>query len=285
MITHKIKRMNNENGFSSQESVLASYIENNPESILNMSTHELANASYTSVSNVIRFSQKLGFSGYREFKTKYSLEYREYMKVRSTLKGRPFDQDSTLKDVVETIPLIYYKTIEDTQTYLNYDMVSWCVREIEKADVVVLYGDGLNYDIAKTTAHRMNSLGGKAVAYNSFHGQQMRYRLEMDERVFSIVISHHGDNVNMIDTVNSLKSFKMKYALVTTMGDNKLAELSPKRLEVMITQESLEMSDLVFSLSVGYILEIFVAMTLIQNYEVLERIQQKRDRKREEQNK
>ena len=285
MITHKIKRLKNEKVFSAQESALADYIENNPESILNLSTYELADASYMSVSTIIRFCQKLGFKGYRDFKIKYSLEYKEYMKVRNDLSGRPFDQNSTLKDVVETIPLIYYKTVEDTQTHLNYDMIAWCVNEIAKSDVVVLYGDGINYDIAKSTAHRMNSLGGNAVAYNSFHGQHMRYRLEVAEHVFSIVISHHGDNANMMNIVQSLKSFNMKFMLVTTMGENKLANLSPKRLEVMITQESQELSDLVFSLSVGYILEILVAMTLIKNYEILERIQKRRDRKREDQKK
>ncbi|QIK57070.1 MurR/RpiR family transcriptional regulator [Erysipelothrix sp. HDW6A] len=281
MITHKIKRLEKDNILSPQESEIAKYIESNPESILNLSTYELADASYVSVSTIIRFCQKIGFKGYREFKTQYSLEYKEYMKVRNKLNDLPFNQNSTLKDVMNTVPLIYYKTVEDTQTYLNYSMVEWCVNEIKKSDIVILYGDGINYHIAKSAAHRMNSLGGNAVAYNSFHGQQVRFRLEMGQRVFSIVVSHHGDNVNMVNIVNRLNTLDMKYVLVTRMGNNALSRLSSKRLEVMITQKSLELSDLVFSLSSGYILEILVVMTLIQNYEVLDKIQKQRDNERE----
>jgi len=54
------------------------YILNQKDNIEKLSTKDLANATYTSPSTVIRLSQKLGFSGWNELKEKH-LEELQYL--------------------------------------------------------------------------------------------------------------------------------------------------------------------------------------------------------------
>lgn len=57
-----------------QENEVLDFIRNNPQKVLGMTVHELAQASYTSSSTVIRLCQKAGVSGYTEFKFKLATE-------------------------------------------------------------------------------------------------------------------------------------------------------------------------------------------------------------------
>ena len=75
LISNKLESMDS---LSKSEEVLANYILNEKENIENLSTKDLANATYTSPSTVVRLSQKLGFSGWNQFKEKY-LEELNYL--------------------------------------------------------------------------------------------------------------------------------------------------------------------------------------------------------------
>lgn len=75
LISNKLESMDS---LSKSEEVIANYVLNEKENIENLSTKDLANATYTSPSTVVRLSQKLGFSGWNELKEKY-LEELQYL--------------------------------------------------------------------------------------------------------------------------------------------------------------------------------------------------------------
>ena len=57
-----------EHDFSKTEKILSLYIRNNPEQMAMLSISDLAKAAGVGEASVIRFSKKLGFSGYAELK-------------------------------------------------------------------------------------------------------------------------------------------------------------------------------------------------------------------------
>ena len=60
--------------FSKTEKKLGEYILNKPESVIKMSTKELAKACDVSEPTLIRFTRKLGLSGFKDFKLSLSAE-------------------------------------------------------------------------------------------------------------------------------------------------------------------------------------------------------------------
>ena len=65
---NELKRMNK---LTSTEQGIVNYILTNPEELEKISSRQLAELTYTSPATVVRICQKLGFSGYSEFKIKY----------------------------------------------------------------------------------------------------------------------------------------------------------------------------------------------------------------------
>ena len=71
ILTDLISKLRDKKIFSSTEQVIADYILNNYKDLANFSTRRLAKETFTSSAAIVRFSQKLGCSGYAEFKTKF----------------------------------------------------------------------------------------------------------------------------------------------------------------------------------------------------------------------
>ena len=65
MILEKLKEQAH---FTNHEKEVAGYILEHLDRIPEMSSGELANASFTSKATVVRLSQKLGLAGYQEFR-------------------------------------------------------------------------------------------------------------------------------------------------------------------------------------------------------------------------
>lgn len=63
-----LKKIELANNFSSVERILGKYVLENGEKVLNMSTKELAKATFTSPASIVRFCRKLEYEGYNDFK-------------------------------------------------------------------------------------------------------------------------------------------------------------------------------------------------------------------------
>ena len=70
-----IDKMQNLNTFTFQEQVVVDHIIKYPKHLLEMNVTELAEASYTSASTIIRLCKKLGTKGYADLKFIYASEY------------------------------------------------------------------------------------------------------------------------------------------------------------------------------------------------------------------
>lgn len=70
-ILFKIKEMKREDVFTTKEKIVAEYVLENPEEIIDLTLRDLASATQTSTGTVLRLIKKdLNFSGYSEFKNK-----------------------------------------------------------------------------------------------------------------------------------------------------------------------------------------------------------------------
>ena len=69
-----IRQLEEQNGFTHNEQVIAGYILKQKYKILSLSAAALARETYTSPAAVIRLCQRIGLSGYQEFKIRFSAE-------------------------------------------------------------------------------------------------------------------------------------------------------------------------------------------------------------------
>ena len=65
------------------------------------------------------------------------------------------------------MPLIYSKAIDYTRSMLDRDTIIRVIDSMKKAKVIDVYGDGINYEVAKMFCYKLEEIGIMASAYTS----------------------------------------------------------------------------------------------------------------------
>ena len=101
--------------FSTSEKLIATYILKNGPDVLNMSTSQLAKATYTSPATITRLCQKLEYKGYNDFKIALSaqLQY-TFDRNSETNPNFPFKKRDTIHTIKHSIATLAKDSINLT---------------------------------------------------------------------------------------------------------------------------------------------------------------------------
>ena len=266
-----VDKMQNLNNLTSQECAVVEYIISHPKDLLNMNVTELAEASYTSPSTVIRLCKKLGTKGYADLKYIYASEYSDMIKLKESLKTKPYNKHSTIDDIINTMPLIYSRAIEHTRSFLDRNTIINVVAALKASKIIDIYGDGINYDVAKMFCYKLEEIGIRAVAHDSANWNYCKLLQLEKTPAFSILISHTGKNPNVTDAARRLKKCGIPMLSISGNIDQRLAKLTDYHIHIMTSKNTLEFSNVIFTISTQYVLDIIVASLLVDRYTIIEK--------------
>ncbi|MBQ1913823.1 MAG: MurR/RpiR family transcriptional regulator [Selenomonadaceae bacterium] len=111
-----LKRLQEKEGFSETERIVADYMLEHFRELANFSTRQLAKNTFTSSAAIVRFSQKLGFEGYADFKIRFLAEM---MQQTSEPKERFFSEKDTIPDIIDKIMHMGSGAIKETHTIIT----------------------------------------------------------------------------------------------------------------------------------------------------------------------
>lgn len=280
MIIDKMQSLSN---LTLQEQAVVDYVLANPDAVLNMNATQLAKASYTSASTVIRLCQKLGtgINGYLDFKVIYASEYSQMVKLNQALSKKPISKDMSIDDTIDIVPLLYTKIFEQTKSYLDRNVLIRCVNYIKTSKCVDIYGNGLNFDIANITCYKLMDVGIDGHAFNCAHWEYMKRNQLTNNKPFNILISHTGKNPAILDIAKRLKRYQHKTLCICGAGESdKLAKLCDETLLIKTTPSTLTYSNTVFSMSTIYILDIIMSCILSTKYDELNKREKTMEKER-----
>lgn len=266
-----IDKMQNLNNFTVQEKAVIKHIIQHPKDLLEMNVTELAEASYSSASTVVRLSKKLGTKGYADLKFIYACEYPEMMKFKESLKTKPYDKNSKIDDIIHTMPLIYSKAIDHTRSMLDRNTLIKVTNLIKQAKVIDVYGDGINYEVAKMFCYKLEEIGIMANAYNSVQWNHCKILQTEKIPTYSILISHTGKNPSIYDAAKRLKDYEIPTLSISGNIDQRLSKLTDDNIHIMTSENTLEFSTVIFTTSTLYILDVIVASLLVYRYDNVEK--------------
>ncbi len=269
MLYNKLKNLKH---ITHQEEAVVQYILDHPSDLLRMSINDLAILSYSSTSTIVRLCKKLGYKGFTEFKLTYVSEFSLFLEQQEHLKDIPFTPKSSLNDVVSRLPMIYQKAIDETRTMLDYDVLLRCIKHIQNSKHIGIYGTGLNFDLAKMYQYKFEEVGIPAIAYDSTHWQHLSRLKLHDIPSFAILISLTGTNPIIIDTAKRMHSLGIPTLSISGRDNDKLSTLCTENIRIIDVANTLELYNLTSAIAAQYILDIFVAMSVIKNYEEILKI-------------
>lgn len=263
MIIDKLERMDD---FTSQEKEIAKYILENPTLIKELSTEELAKATFTSQATVVRLCKKLETKGYNDFKLKLSTEYLEAARVREALKDEPITKESTYEDIIDVIPKMYDSAITNTKLMLNSNVINRVTNRLKEARKIDLYGYGISYSIARQASFKFLSIGIDSMAHDGLNEHYIAASRDHSHMV-AILISFTGKNSSIIKIAKYLRSHGIYVVGITGYKSPEMIESCNEVIQIDNKKIILSMEVITSVIGTQYVLDIFFSMLLASNYE------------------
>ncbi|WP_102337963.1 MurR/RpiR family transcriptional regulator [Collinsella provencensis] len=209
------------------------YVIHHANQVQDMSIRELAASCFVSSTTILRFTRKLGFSGYREFSD--SLKLAQHTAAQSSIPSVLYQKtfsEEYLKDIIESVRVISSSSIEKL-----------CAR-IEQAHRVYCYGLNLDHEIARYMYQVLLRLGIPAMLpMERLEKRQAIERMQDDDVL--LVFSLSGENTEVIEFVERVLSLHSPcVATITQSGKNTLMGMSDFDFYVFYNRISIDGEDL-----------------------------------------
>ncbi len=211
--------------FSLVEMKIADSVVASPFRMIRMSTEEIANVSGTSQASIIRFCQKLGYSGIKELKIILAQEVGNlHPKALSAAEISPEP---------DFVTGMLHQSIEGLQrsvVSLDRKMLDAAVRAISEARIVDIYGAGESYVVAKSLEIKLRRLGIIATIDPNPHSQAISATALQPGDV-AIGISFSGCTKDTLDAMEFASQSGATTIAITNFSEFPLAESADIVLE------------------------------------------------------
>ncbi len=263
MLLEKLKEQAN---FTNHEKEVAGYILKHMDKIPGMSSTELAQASFTSKATVVRLSQKLGLTGYQEFRLKLVEEINQKNRLSKMLEGEPITDKSSYSDIIHTLPVIYDKAVTNTRLSLDKNTIIRINNFLKRAECIDIYGTGISYILAQSAVFKFATLGIECSAYESINAHYLAAR--SNKKTIAFLISFTGANRTVIQMARYLREATNNYVVGIMGPHNQVIRKWCHEVVEIPNRDSLLSLDVITSFSATtYILDIFFSFLLSERYE------------------
>ncbi len=181
------------------EKKVADWLLSHPGEVLPYSITELAALSESSEATIVRFSKRLGYSGYQELKLSLAREH-ESRVVSPTVTA----EDSCF-EILEKVCNDAYLSLERTKRLLVADAMTVAAEKIAAARKCVLIGLGSSASVAVDAANKFLRAGCNSYAYADTHMQTIAIS-QLGERDVVIGISQSGSSKDIVDGLRLARS-------------------------------------------------------------------------------
>lgn len=221
---------------SPSERHVVEYIFDNLPSISNMGIVELGEKTFTSTTTVKRLCRKLGIESYTDFRLKLSAEIASYDRI-NILKGaqNPVGQYDTIDDILSKVSDQNAKSIIETGTLNNSEVIAEVIRLMHAAKRIDFYGVGPSNVVAKDAYIKCMRLGIPSSAIDDAMSMRMNARA-YTEGALAILISYTGETDSIIDVAKELNAMGVTSVSLTSFSENRLAELCSHNLYVQASE-------------------------------------------------
>jgi len=178
------------------EKKIADWILAHPQDIIPLSISDLASICKIGEATIVRFSRRLGLSGYQELKITLAQETADSGKILGDIM---LSEDSCYDLFAKTCNH-FFISMEHTRKVLNPDALENAAERISQANRIVIYGLGNSAAIAMDAQHKFLREGLNAVAYCDNHIQAIA-ACHLKKGDVALAISHSGSSKDVVEAL------------------------------------------------------------------------------------
>lgn len=258
-----------ENGqFSYNERLIIDFILKEKSNIKDMTTKEIAKATYTSASTLVRLAQKMNFKGWNELKDAY-LKEEDYLQSHfcNIDANYPFQNNDTIMSIASKIAILKKESIDDTLSLITHDDLQKAIQMIRKASSVTVFATSNNLYSASQFKHNMGRIQ-KLVNISSIQGETVYSAYTCDMKTCALMISYSGETEILRRAIYVLKNKGIPTIAITNIGDNTISRLADCVLKIT-TREKLYSKIATFSTdsAISYLLDVIYSCIFALDYD------------------
>ena len=204
------------------ETRLANYLLANKGEVIRMNTKEFAAACASSPAAVIRFSHKLGFSGFTDLKLDLA---QESGAVASDDFQTVIHDNDDMSTLVQKAERIHLRNLSRTYRMINLSVLSAAVAAICDARHIHLFGVGASGLLAMDFLYKSSRIGIPAFYHEDTHTNLATAALLGPEDIV-IAISYSGETQETLLAARTAKESGCKIVAITQANQNSLARLA-----------------------------------------------------------
>lgn len=265
-IINELNELKQMNKLTSTEQGIVNYILTYPEELEKISSRQLAELTYTSPATVVRICQKLGFSGYSEFKIKYLQEVNQTPRMDQINRTNPITSEDSLHRIVNKVAALEITAIEQTKKGIDLDQLNRVSELLNQATCIDFYAFDNNLHLAKNACSHFLYAGKQAVIHDSSNAQFMQAFASVEGHV-AIIISRTGENPMLYRIANVLRERKIPLLVLTESRHSSLAKISTEHLYLYNVHRFTDMGTILFQTSVQYLFDLLFAILFSRNFE------------------
>ena len=253
---------------SNNEELVKTYIKTYPETLKALTTRELAELIYTSPSTLVRFSKKLGFTGWNEFRDAYLKEY-DYLTSHFTKinANMPFTAHDTMVSIANKIISLKQETLEDTKQLINTEALKKATELIINSNSIKMFGsNNIIYELSEFQ-FKMSRIN-RDVFFTGLQGEQHHFANRCKPTDVAIIVSYTGESSYLLKIVQQLRSQNIPIIAITRVGNNRLSNLATITLHVTTREKAYGKIGAFSSLeSIRCVLDILYSCVFAKDYQ------------------
>lgn len=249
------------------EKRLAEYILDNLKEVKDINTYELAQKSGTSQATIIRFSKKLGYSGFPAFKIALSEDLgKRSGKNKDGLIHNEISIDDTYADIAKKVVFENTAAIKDTYSVFDEEKIGAAIEMMDKANKTLILGAGFSGLVGKDFHYKLMEIG-KSTFYDPDSHIQMTNLAVMGEKDVIFVISHKGDSSDIYNVVKMGKNRGIKIISLTSMADNPISDLADIKLHTVAEDVAFRSTAISSRIAQLFIIDVLYIGLVRKNYD------------------
>lgn len=205
------------------EKTLVEYIKLDPEDIIYKSISIIAKESGVGEATITRFTRKIGFSGFQDFKVTLAKEISN--KRNTSIINPHVSKDEEVKKTANKLLESSINILEKTVNSIDDNMINECKNLIINAKRIYFIGIGYSGIIATDINYKFMRIGFNTMPITDSHTMVIMSSIMNKEDVI-LAISNSGTTKELIKTVKQAKDNGVKVISLTEDSKNPLRNLA-----------------------------------------------------------
>jgi Transcriptional regulators len=218
--------LENHEDFTEIEQSISTYVLHHPNELEISSARSIAKNLFVSASAVTRFTQKLGYEGYNDFRRAF-LEEDKYLHshFQNIDPNRPFLSNDSDYQISGKISTLFAETVADTQSLINYETLEHCASIMSRARIIYVFSAGSQLQLGQIFSEKMAMIG-KQVITSPYMDVAFNLAANAKADECFLLVSYSGETRSVLKTANKLKAMNHPFISLTSYGQNTLSTLS-----------------------------------------------------------